>query len=174
MENLNEIINFIARTNLFNFAIFLTIIIILLKKINVSKKLDDMAVKVVETVEHSEKIKEESVKHLATVEEGYNNLAVEIEDILQKSEENSKIVGTKILEDAQNATLIIKNNTEKSIENSLQLLKNDLIKRASLASIEVAKSHILSELERNEDLHYKLIDESIDSITNIGLEEVEQ
>ena len=55
-------------------------------------------------------------------------------------------------------------------------MKNDLIKRATLASVEVAKSHIINELNNNQDLHNKLIDESIEAIivnTETEVEEVE-
>ena len=63
----------------------------------------------------------------------------------------------------------IKDNTEKSIENNRTILKNELIKRASLASIEVAKSHIINELKENDELHTKLINESIEALEIIDL-----
>ena len=49
------------------------------------------------------------------------------------------------------------------------IMKNELLKRASLASLEVAKSHIIHELNNNKELHDKLIDESIDAIEGAGL-----
>ena len=39
MENLNIFLDYIARTNLFNFVIFMSIIIFLVKKMDVSTKL---------------------------------------------------------------------------------------------------------------------------------------
>ena len=49
------------------------------------------------------------------------------------------------------------------------ILKNELLKRASLASVEVAKNHIINELNTNQGLHDKLIDESIEAIEGVGL-----
>ena len=49
------------------------------------------------------------------------------------------------------------------------ILKNELLKRASLASVEVAKNHIVNELSWNQGLHDKLIDESIEAIEGAGL-----
>ena len=99
-----------------------------------------------------------------------------INAILKKSEENAQNVGEKILQDAEKNAIIVKENAEKVIENNQNLLKNDLIKRATLASVEVAKSHIINELNNNQDLHNKLIDESIEAIivnTETEVEEVE-
>ena len=47
-------------------------------------------------------------------------------------------------------------------------LKNDLLKKASLASVEIAKNHIINELSWNQCLHDKLIDESIEAIEGVN------
>ena len=49
-----------------------------------------------------------------------------------------------------------------------RIFKNELIKKASLASVEVAKAHIIGELSRNAELHDKLIDESIEALEEIN------
>ena len=149
MENFNLFIDYIARTNLFNFIIFLSIIIFLVKKVNVSAKLTEAQEKVVKTIEDSETVKDDSETRLSSIEKSMANLDSEIELIIAKSEENAKLVGEKVLADAEKTSLVIKDNAQKSIENSRVILKNDLIKRASLASVEVAKNQILGELEKN-------------------------
>ena len=169
MEMFKEIIDYIARTNLFNFAIFLSIIIFLIKKINVSAKLDDAQEVVKDTILESETIKNDSEKKLSSIEESMAHIEEEISAIIEKSEENAKLVGEKILEDAQKTTLVIQENAQKAIENSRVLLKNELLRRASLASIEIAKTHLINELSWNQGLHDKLIDESIDSIEGVEL-----
>ena len=55
------------------------------------------------------------------------------------------------------------------MENKRTVLRNDLIRRASSASIEVAKNHIINELNNNYDLHQRLIDESIEAIEGVEL-----
>ena len=52
------------------------------------------------------------------------------------------------------------------MENKSALLKNDILKRASEASIEVARNHIVNELNNNYDLHQKLIDESLEALNS--------
>ncbi len=169
MEILSQIIDYIARTNLFNFAIFLAIIILLVKKANVSQKLEESAADVATEIETSNNAKVESEERLHTIEDSLANIGDEIDEILKKSEESAANVGQKIQEDTEKTLVVISDNTEKSIENSRSVLKNDILKRASLASIEVAKSHIINELNSNQGLHDKLIDESIDAIEGVEL-----
>lgn len=169
MESFNLFIDYIARTNLFNFIIFLSIIIFLVKKVNVSAKLTEAQEKVVKTIEDSESVKDDSETRLSSIEKSMANLDSEIELIIAKSEENAKLVGEKVLADAEKTSLVIKDNAQKSIENSRVILKNDLIKRASLASVEVAKNQILGELEKNSELHDKLIEESINALEGMEI-----
>lgn len=169
MENFIIFLDYIARTNLFNFVIFLSIIIFLLKKMNLSAKLEVQQTFVKDSIVESESVKVQSEERLSSIEDSMAHIEEEIDSILEKSEENAKLVGTKILEDAQKTALVIQENTDKALDNSRMILKNELLKRASLASVEVAKNHIVNELSWNQGLHDKLIDESIEAIEGAGL-----
>lgn len=167
MENLNSVIDYIARTNLFNFIIFAGIIAFLVKKLKVSSQMETAVNTVKETIEESEDTKKESEVKLSSIEESMAHLSDEIDAILAESDERAKLVGAKIIEDANKTALSVRENAHKALENSKVILKNDLIRRASLASVEVAKSHILEELSKNAELHDKLIDESIEKIEGV-------
>lgn len=169
MEAFSTIIDYIARTNLFNFIIFLAIILFIAKKCDLSGKVEVMRADVENTIEESKTAKIESETHLHSVEESIANIESEIESIIKTSEENTKKIGSKIIDEAENTVKTIRENLEKSVENNRNLLKNELIRKASDASIEVAKSHIINELNNNPDLHNKLIDESIDAINKVNL-----
>ncbi len=169
MENFNIFIDYIARTNLFNFVIFLSIIIFLLKKMNITAKLENEQNVVKDSIVESESAKIQSEERLSSIEDSMAHIEEEIDSILEKSEENAKLVGEKILQDAQKTALVIQENTGKAIENSRLILKNELLKRASMASIEVARKHIVDELSWNQGLHDKLIDESIEAIEGVSL-----
>lgn len=164
-----EIINYIARTNLFNFVIFISIILYLAHKMDVKGKLEQSKEDVNNVIEESKTVKSDSETRLSSIEESMLHIEEEIESILAKSEENAKLVGEKIVHDAEKNVLVIQDNAGKSIENSKMILKNELIKKATLASVEVAKSHILNELNSNQGLHDKLIEESINAIEGVQL-----
>lgn len=154
-----------ATSVLSNFVVFSAIIIFVMTRIvNTSSLLETAQKSVVDEIYASENVKVESETKLSNVEESMAHIEEEIESILSKSEQNAKLVGEKILIDADKSIQILQDNTAKSIENSQVLLKNDLIKRVSLASVEVAKKQILQELNNNQGLHDRLIDESLESI----------
>lgn len=167
MSGVGEIINYIGRTNLFNFIIFFGIIVWVCKKINVSEKIEASRSSVVDNIENSKTAKSESEDDLRKIEESVSHIEEEIDKIIKKSEKNAQMVGEKILSDAKVTVGNIKENSKKSIEARAGLIKNDILRRASVASIDVARNHIIEELNRNPELHNKLIDESIEAVNGV-------
>ena len=163
---LGSVLDYISRTNLFNFVIFLSILIFLFKKIDVVGMLENMKNAVIENIEASKTSKSESETHLKEIEEKVSHIEEEIDGIIKKSEQNAKLVGEKIIQDANHTVESIKDNSKKLVENKSALLKNDILRRASEASIEVARNHIVNELNNNYDLHQKLIDESLEALNS--------
>ena len=163
---LGSVLDYISKTNLFNFIIFLSILIFLFKKIDVVGMLDNMKNVVIENIESSKTSKSDSETHLKEIEEKVSHIEEEIDGIIKKSEQNAKLVGEKIIQDANHTVESIKDNSKKLVENKSALLKNDILRRASEASIEVARNHIVNELNNNYDLHQKLIDESLEALNS--------
>lgn len=163
---LGSVLDYISKTNLFNFIIFLSILIFLFKKIDVVGMLENMKNAVIENIEASKTSKSESETHLKEIQEKVSHIEEEIDGIIKKSEQNAKLVGEKIIEDANHTVESIKDNSKKLVENKSALLKNDVLRRASEASIEVARNHIVNELNNNYDLHQKLIDESLEALNS--------
>lgn len=158
-----------ASAVLSNFIVFALIIGFVLKQVVHPKVMLEQEQTIIENqIKDSETTKTESEIRLATIEDSMANVEKEIDSIISASEENAKLVGEKIVKDGEKTALIIKENTEKAIENSRTILKNDLLKRASLASVEIAKTHIINELSWNQGLHDKLIDESIEALNGVN------
>ena len=163
-------LSFSARAVLSNFIVFALVIGIVMKQVVHPQAMLEVEQTTIENqIKESENAKEESEVRLSTIESSMANIEKEIDTIFNTSEENAKLVGEKILQDGQKTALIVKENTEKALQNSYTLLKNDLLKKASLASVEVAKNHIINELSWNQELHNKLIDESIEAIEGMEL-----
>ena len=169
MESISEIINYIGRTNLFNFVISLAIIIFVCKKINVTGKLEAAKKDVVNNIENSKTAKSDSESTLKAIEESVAHIEEEIDEIIKKAEENARMVGGKILEDAEKSVENIKYNSKKTADARAGLIRNDIMRRASAASVDVAKNHIINELRNNPELHNKLIDESVDAINGVKI-----
>lgn len=169
MENILIIIDYIARTNLFNFIIFISIIAFLVKKVDVASLLEKKQVEVKNNIIESESAKVDSEEKLKIIKTFLINIQNTINSILLKSQENANLVGEKYLKDSEKTKSIIQENADKTKENNKLILKNELLKKISLASVEVAKDYIKNELNKNSELHDKLIDESIDSIEGVSL-----
>ena len=163
------VLDYIARTNLFNFIIFAGIIIYLFNKLNVIGGLDKGAEVVAEKIEDSKTAKDKSESNLSNIEEKVSHLEDEINEIINQSKKNAEIVGGQIISEAEKSAENIKANTAKLVDNKTAVLKNDIMRRASLASVEVAREHIINELNDNNVLHNKLIDESIEAINEVEL-----
>lgn len=164
---MSEFLDYILRTNLFNFVIFAGIITFLCIKLDVIGGIEQSKNSVKENVEASENAKKESEENLSEIESKVSNLENEINEIISKSTDNAKLVGNQILNDANRTVENIKDNSKKLVENKITTLKNDILKRASLASVEVAKNHIINELNNNYDLHERLIEESLQTLDNV-------
>lgn len=160
------VLDYIARTNLFNFIIFAGIFALIFWKVDLFGGLERGRQAVADKIEESEEKKEEAETGLKTIEDKVANLEGEIDELIKKSEENANLVGQKIITDANQTAENIKAGTVKLTENKAALLKNDIMRRASLAAVETAKNHIINELMRNHDLHNRLIDESIEAISD--------
>ena len=121
---LGAILDYISRTNLFNFIIFFSIIVFICRKINLGTKLDDAKNVITQRVEDSKTEKENSEKNLKNIEDTVAHLSEEIDEIIEKSKTNAKLVGEKILEDANNLANGIKENSKKLVENKTALLNH--------------------------------------------------
>ncbi|MCQ2738741.1 MAG: hypothetical protein MJ237_00780 [bacterium] len=167
MEILKEILDYIAGTNLFNFVIFLIIIAFVYVRKDVKSVIAKAKSDIDATINASTEAKDNSVISLKNMEQSLSHIEDEVEKILKKSEENATLVGKKILEEAHNSAISIQNGAMKAIENHRNSLRTELIRRASAASVELAKAQIISELQTNETLHDKLIDESVEQLEGV-------
>lgn len=169
MEILSSIWEYIGRTNLFNFIIFVVVFALIFRAAKLGQKLDGAVQGIADEIKESDDVKSEAVKNLKNIEADIANLESDIYKIMRQAEVNAETVGEKILSDSESQIKSINDNAQKSLENKTILLKNDIIKRASIASIEVAKNHIINELNNNWGLHDKLIDDSIETIEGVEL-----
>ena len=158
------VLDYIARTNLFNFIIFAAVFALIFWKVDLIGGLEKSRQAIAEKIEDSEIKKADAEAGLQTIEDKASCLASTISDLIITSEENANLVGQKIISDANDTANNIKSGVLKLTENKAALLKNDIMRRVSLAVVDIAKSHILKELTGNNELHGRLIDESIEAI----------
>lgn len=168
------ILSYTSRAVLANFIVFATIIFIISKFAIKPNELLEKAQKDIEnSIKKSEQVKLDSQEQLLSTQDRIKNIEVEVEEIIKNSKETAQNAGAKILDDANKIAISTKEDIKKTIQNNQYLTKNDIIRRTSSALIEIAKTNIINELNKNPQLHDKLIDESIQTISLNGqIEEV--
>ena len=162
-----ELIELILKSNLFNFIIMVAIIAHIAKKCNVSQKLDDAVSKVKELIENSELAKLNSIEELKESSEKTKNIEAEIDEIEQQGQENLSNMEEKITLDSEKQIQSIKKNADRILDGKEKEVVLKLSKKTVLASLELAKQHIINLLNQNPEYHKKFIKESIEELNRL-------
>ena len=142
---------------------------VIIKKLNVAQKIEDMRASIQKTVEDSDLAKEEAKKDYESVADSLANIDVEINEIVEKAEDTAKTFEQKSKEDLDKAVETIKKNIEKQVQSEENNVQAQLMKKVSESSIEIAERQIVSALDKDKALHRKYIDEFIEEIEEIDV-----
>lgn len=167
---MNELANFwniIVESNTFNFAILLLLFAILYKKLNVTNVVEKIKQGIINSINN---VKEEQAKaktRLAQAQKSIENIDEDIAKQLEEASQRAEGLANQILSNTNNKVQLIEKNVERVISAEEKTLSAQMTEKTLNASIELAKKHIISTLENNQDLHNKFIDESIQNIDRI-------
>lgn len=169
MTSFIEFWEWLISTNVFNFAIMLCILAWMIKKFDFAGKLESFRLSVVESIKVSEEQKRASEEAYKSETETASHIDDEIYSALSQAEKSANALGKKMLEDANVITRGIITSTQKRIDAQVNLLQADLLKKTAVASVELAREHIKSELEAKPELHDKFIYESLEALNEVKL-----
>lgn len=156
--------NIILHSNLFNFTIFLLIIIVIAKKIDVCAMLNSMRDNVISKIDNSQEIRNKALEELENAKKSVSNTSNEIDEINKNAQKTSEIMKSKIIEDANSRVHSIAKNSKNIIANEEKQTSNKILSDLSAKSIELATSYIINEIQQNPQLHNKFIEESIQDL----------
>lgn len=162
-----ELWSIIVQSNTFNFVLMIALFALIIKKCKLSQKLDDAIVKIKETIEKSQEVLKESEEELDESIDKTKNVADEIKEIEQKGEQNLKNIEEKLNKDSENQINSIKLNADKIIDSKEKEIVSELSKKTILASIEVARKHIINLLQKHPEYHQSFINESIKELDRL-------
>lgn len=168
LATISKIWDTIVESNTFNFIIFVLIIAFVLKKIKIGDAIAALQQKIIKIIEEAKKNREDAHGELLQAEKAVENLGLELKEIVNDAENSAKVLGEKILTEAQKQVEDIENNAKKVIEAEEKLLISNLAKQTSKQSVEAAKSHITNVLTETPTLHEKYINESIDELDRLN------
>ena len=159
-----EIWNIIVQSNTFNFIIFVLVFAIIFKFARVGSLIEQMQDKVKQYVDDSNVAKENSIVDLKKAQDAVNLAGSEIKVIIDDAHLQALRLERKILADAhvQSENIIL--NADKVNESNGKNIISELSVATALASVELAKKHILSTLEKKPQYHAKFIEDSINEL----------
>ena len=154
----------ILHSNLINFLIMVGCFVLIIWKLNVGQKIEDMRASIQNKVEESDAIKEEAKRDFENIADSLANVDSEIEEILKKAEITAKSFEEKARMDLDKSVALIKQNAEKQVVTEQNHVQTDLLKNVAISSIEIAQKQIKNALENDKTLHRKYIEECIKCI----------
>jgi len=156
-----EIWNIIVQTNTFNFIIFVIIFAIILKFAKIGNLITSMQSKVNQYIKDSEIAKENSIAELQKAKDKAEKVDSEIKEIIDNADLNAMRLGRKILADANIQSENILINADKINDSNGKKIISELTQEAALLSVELAKRHIISVLNKKPQYHAKFVEDSI-------------
>ena len=168
ISTISRIWSTIVESNTFNFIIFVLIIAFILKKINIGAAISSLQQKIIKLIEDVKKERDNAHRELLQAEKAVENLGEELKEIVDDAQKSAKVLGEKILNEAQKQVEDIEQNAKKVIEAEEKLLISKLTKSTSQLAVETAKSHITDVLEQTPTLQEKYINESIDELDRLN------
>ncbi|MCI1273932.1 MAG: ATP synthase F0 subunit B [Clostridiaceae bacterium] len=169
MVNISSIWTLVMHSNLFNFAIFLIILIAIAKKVDISAVMENMKNSVIQKIEDAKSTKSKAIEDLKNAEKSVEHLSQDIKDILTTAETNAKNMSSHILTEAENKVKSFEINASKLIEAEEKAIVSKLTTKQGMKSVDLAKQHIIQTLKNNPSLHNKFINDSIEDIDKVTL-----
>lgn len=166
---ITKIWNVLVETNTFNFIIFVALMALIFKKIDVKTIITSVQEKTIKIIEEAKTSQNEATEALLNAEKSLENIDKDLKVIIAEAEKSAEVIGKKILSEAEKQIENINTNAMKVIEAEEKLLISKLTKSTSTASVQIAKSHVEKVLQETPTLHDKYIDESIDELDRLSL-----
>lgn len=157
----------ILESNLFNFVLMLVLLDYILKKLNLSDKLEQGRKSIEDKINNSKLAKENAIKELYKLQEKTKEVNNEAHEILVKTNSNAIMVGEKIVEEAQKQAYEFGKNLDKIVESNQKAVKNSLTEKTAKTAVKIAQDYIEDKLENDRTLHIKFINESIDALSGV-------
>jgi len=162
-----EIWTRIVQSNTFNFVVLMALFAFIISKCKLAEKLDSAILKIKETIENSENTKKDSLEELEKASQQTKNVLSEIQEIEDKGKINIANLEEKIVKDSEEQINSIKKSADKIIDAKEKEIASRLSKKTVLASLELAKEHIINLLKQNPSYHQKFIKESIEELNRL-------
>jgi len=164
MNEFANLWNIILESNTFNFVVLLVILVIVMHKLHISDKLEDIKHEIIDRIEKSKQAKEDAAYSLADAKSKIEHLEEDIEAKISIANTQAHNVGETIKEAAEHKIKQIENNVKKVIESEEKTIITRLNDETSSISLKLAEQLIRERLKQEPNLHDRYISESIEEL----------
>lgn len=169
MEEILSFIKYLATSNAINFVIMLVLLGWVLQKVNLGKSFDEVIVAIKDGITKSEDDRKKANKTLQDSKVLLDKLSDDIKQIEQNSKEKIEIFKTQIEENTQKTLFEIESNVDKVVLMEESKISNMLIDNTSIAAINLAKQRFVEMLNKNPQMHFDFIQQSLDELERVEL-----
>ena len=166
---MSDIFHLILHSNLINFLIVLSLLIVIVNKLNLKEKIETLRDEIKTYVDASVQEKEVAEQNLTSIKQKIEDLPSQIKDIQISTDNSVKSIGEKIKADIQEQKQDISNNAERIFNLEMKKFKQKLTSALSEKSVEIARDNAVNQLKQNNELHNKYIDNAIEELDRINL-----
>ena len=165
---MSDIIQTLIQSNTLNFLIVLFIIVFLVKKLNVSEKIEKLSDEIKNYVETSETEKQQAQTELGRINDKIAKLPALSERIRKSTQRNVNNIADNAKKHTEVQKQDITNNAKRLFSLETRLFKSKLTNLLSETSIELAKENAIKQLKENPELHNKYIEKAIEELDRIN------
>ena len=151
------------QSNLFNFAVMVFILYKVASPF-IKKAINESAEKTKNTVETSDLKRKEAEESLQAAKEKYEETPKEIDYIIRTATNTLSSLERKAKEDNEKSKAALVLNADNSISSEEARLTSQLTEDTAKKSLSEAKANIINILKEDENLHDRLIEQSIDTL----------
>lgn len=166
---MSDIIHLLIHSNTLNFIIVLSIIVVLVVKLNLKAKIEVLRDEIKNYVDFSVNEKKVAEQNLSLINEKIQKLPEQIQNIEESTEKSVKSIGEKIKVDIEEQKQDLANTAERIFNLEMKKFKQKLTSVLSEKSVEIAKENAVNQLRENTELHNKYIDNAIEELDRISL-----
>ena len=152
-------------TNLINFLIVLSILVLIFKKARLGEIIDKMALDIQNKVEATELEVQEAKKQYEETKDSAREVPKIQEKILENAQRSAEGLKAKIEQKATQREKEIECKLEAFLKSQKEKSRRMTIKEVYLACVDLAQEEIVKRLDSK--MHKKLIDNSIEELENI-------
>ena len=169
MDNIISLFEYLAKSNTINFLIMAYILYWIVKKIDIKSMFEKSVNNIQNSINQSETEKENSKNLLQDAKNTMDKLPKRIEEIEKFNEQKTETFKKQLEESSEITIKNISKNIEKVFAIEEKKISNEITSETVSGSIEQSRQNIIEMLKNKPELHYKLIEKSLDELDRVQL-----